>query len=161
MDSLFERMTSPNTMLDAEDELIALGDGALDRLAALFDGSSRNESGTPYRALGLPLACALEIVIRLGSKAKPLEAFVAAELPANATAARALGALRELTSTSVEALAMELESPLSAGDEAAIALVRCHQDQSQIVDSVCTRSDRAKRRLEFARRTVARFPNAS
>ncbi|WP_176038691.1 hypothetical protein [Brucella tritici] len=89
MDPLFERLNAPATMMDAELEIIRLGEAGVCRLKALFDGSCRNEWGVPYRNLGLPLQCALEIAARFGPVAKPLETWIAAELPASEAAVRA------------------------------------------------------------------------
>lgn len=98
MDYLFEKLNSVSTMLNAEHELASLGEAAVGRLETLFDGTSRNQWGVPYRNLGLPLQCALEVAWRLGPVAKPLETYISAELPGSETAARALGALDNLGS---------------------------------------------------------------
>jgi hypothetical protein len=142
-------------MMEAEQEIIALGDGAIPRLVGLFDGSSKNEWATPYRALGLPLRCALEMVVRLGPVAKPLEAFVAAELPASETAARALGALGELAPSSIDALAQALGGDMFVASEAAVALVRCKEDNAPVVVRAIKRSDAARKHLETARQMLA------
>lgn len=154
MDSLFERLTSTATMMEAEAEIIALGECAIPRLIGLFDGSSKNEWGTPYRALGLPLRCALEMVVRLGPAAKPLEAFVAAELPGSETAARALGALGKLAPPSVDALARALEGDMFVASEAAMTLVRCNEDRAPRVDQAIKRSDAARKHLRTARQML-------
>lgn len=141
-------------MMDAEEDILALGDDAIPRLIGLFDGSSRNEWGTPYRALGLPLRCALELVVRLGPSGKPLESFVIAELPACEAAARALGALGELAPSSVHALAKALGADMFVASEAAMALVRCKQDRAPVVDQAVEQSSEARQHLETARRMV-------
>lgn len=151
MDALFERLASVATMVEAQQEIVALGDAAIPRLRTLFDGSSRNEWGVSYRELGLPLRCGLEIVIRLGSRAKPLESCINAELPESEVAARALRALGTLAPSSVEALVVALEGNANVASEAALALVACGQDRSPPVDRAAGRSGEARKWLEIAR----------
>lgn len=162
MDSLFEQLSSIETMIEAEQEIIALGDAAIPLLKTLFDGSARNEWGVSYRELGLPLRCGFEIIMRLGSRAKPLEPYIHIELPGSEAAARALRALRELTPPSVEALADALEGDFNVAREAAFALIACGQDRSPPVESVVERSREARELLETARRLPGQqFPSLS
>jgi hypothetical protein len=66
LSTLLDRLTSPTTMIDAEQELLALGVDAVPILASVLSGQAKNEFGVPYRVLELPLRCALEAAIRLG-----------------------------------------------------------------------------------------------
>ena len=156
MDPIFERLNCIETALEAERELISLGDAALGRLEALFNGTSRNRWGIPYRNLGLTLQCALEVATRLGPVAKPLEPFLAAELPNCETAARALGALGNLTPPSVDALVMALEADFFVASEAALALVKCGQDRILLVKRVEEQCAAAKKHLQIARLSHSR-----
>ncbi|MGH6760833.1 MAG: hypothetical protein ACRECW_04475 [Phyllobacterium sp.] len=155
MDPLFEKLNSVATMLEAERELISSGEAAVKRLEALFDGSSRNNWDVPYRKLGLPLQCALEVVVRLGPIAKPLEPYIVAELPNSEVAARALGALNSLAPSSVYALAMTLNADQLVASEAALTLVKHGQDRDPSVNRVASRSAAAQRHLETARQRWA------
>lgn len=154
MDALFEKLTSVETMIEAEQKIVTLGDAAIPRLKTLFDGSSRNEWGIPYRELGLPLSCGLEIAARLGPRAKPLESYIRAELPESETAARALRALGDLEETSVEALATALDGKINIASEAAFALVECGRDRSPPVNRAVERSSEARKWLEAARKAL-------
>jgi len=155
LDPLFEKLNIVSTMVDAERELASLGEAAIGRLETLFNGSSRNQWGVPYRNLGLPLQCALEVAVRLGPAAKPLESYIAAELPSSETAARALGVLSSLAPSSVDALARALEADFTVASEAARALVRQGAHRSALVNKIEQRSAAAHKHLETARRQYA------
>lgn len=156
MDPLFEKLNSVSTMVDAERELAAMGTAAVVRLTALFEGSSCNQWGIPYRNLGLPLQCALEVAARLGPIAKPLESYIAAELPHSEAAARALGALDKLDSSSLSALALALDADLNVAGECARVLVQQGEDRSPVVKQVERSSATAQKHLEAARRQSPR-----
>lgn len=151
MDTIFERLYSRDTMMDAEDELLALREQAAPRLEQLFDGTSRNEWGVPYR--NLVLGVAIEVAIKLGPLAKPLENYIAAEVRNYNSAIQALGALGSLAPTSVEVLAEVLsgENALTS-TEAAIALVKCDGDFSEPVGRAVAMSETAMKHLTDARR---------
>lgn len=155
VEALFERLTCEQTMIEAQQEIAAMGDDAIALLKGLFDGSSRNEWGISYRDLGLPLHCGLEIVVRLGSKAISLEPYINAELPKLEVAARALGALGQLSQYSVSRLASALESHINVASEAAMALVRCGYDESPAVMRIADHSEQAKMCLLMARKVVS------
>src|SRR5436190_7659634 len=78
--AIFEQFLSPSTMMDGEKQLLALGDKAVPLLEAFLSGAAKNRFGVPYRTLGLPLRCALEVSRRLGPMAKPLERHLRDEL---------------------------------------------------------------------------------
>ena len=134
--ALFERLLSSKTMLEAEKELLASGVAAVPVLASILDGTAKNGFGVAYRDLGLPLRCAIEVAGRLGPQAKPLEGLLAQELlRGSPPAANALGHLRSLEASSVQALAACLDS--RDGDlavESAAALIRCNEaDHAAVV----------------------------
>jgi hypothetical protein len=158
--SLFDRFTSQTTMLDAEQEMLALGPGAIPILASLLTGEAANEFGVPYRKLGLPLRCTLEVAIRLGPVARPLESLLRAELHAgNFVAAMALGALGGVDDNSIEELAAHLDYDANRKSEfdrapdltceSAVALIKLGQEAHPAVTAALKRSARAT--TDFAR----------
>lgn len=131
-------------MLQAEQELIDLGVDAVAILATLFNGQACNESGIPYRRLGLPLQCAIEVARRLGVVAKPLEPYLLMELKnENLAAALALGSLGTLTIQSVEALSQFLDGNNDLSFDSARALIGCGEIYSMPVQQAIKSSDRA------------------
>jgi len=119
-----------------------------------FGGDAANEFGTPYRTLGLPLRCALEVATRLGPIARPLEALLRIELQrGNFVAAQALGRLGEVGHSSIEELAAHLDCETNKLDgfadaidlaaECAVALVRLDQAQHPVVLAALKASSRA------------------
>lgn len=114
-------------MMDAEQELVAMGADAVPILEAIFSGRAMNEFGVPYRQLGLPLNCALETARRLGPVAKPLEGHIREELKRGVyyAAAMAMRALAPLEDESVVALASAVGNEnLDLSLEAALTLLQ-------------------------------------
>jgi hypothetical protein len=115
-------------MIEAEQEMVAMGAGAVPVLEAIFSGQAKNEFGVPYRQLGLPLNCALETARRLGPAAKPLESRIRAELARGVyyAAAIAMRSLAPLEDESVVALANALgnNENLDLRFEAALTLLQ-------------------------------------
>jgi hypothetical protein len=131
---IFELFLNNSTMMDAEQQLIDRGVDALPELESLFTGAAHNDFGIPYRQLGLPLRCALEVAIRLGPIAKPLEPYLRAELCSeNFVAAQALGAIETLEQESVNCLATALDGGGDLSMESAVALIKCHQADNRAV----------------------------
>ncbi len=132
-------------MMEAEEELLVEGVNAIPLLAELLEGTARNVHGVPYRALGLPLRCAVEVSGRLGPAAKPLERLLLDELARGyVPAAMALGRLGTLEERSVRALASCLES--SDADivaEVAVALINCGRIAHPAVVRITGSSKRA------------------
>ena len=143
---IFEQFLSPSTMMKAEQELVAMGDQALPLLESLLTGNAKNQFGVPYRSLGLPLRCALEIARRLGPVAKPLERHLRDELKrGDHVAAMALGSLGQLEEASV----VELVTILKNGNwalslESASALVLCRAVQHSAVLKAMNESPKAR-----------------
>lgn len=148
--SLFDRLQSPATMIEAEIELLALGADAIPVLESLFSGAARNQFGVPYRQLGLPLRCAIEVASRLGVAARPLEPYLRAEVgrggSAAAMALRSFGALDEET---VSELANALHGDFDLAYEAAVTLVNCGAANHPAVVARLSESERAM--VVFAR----------
>lgn len=150
---IFERFTSTATMMDAEIELLERRADAVAVLETLFNGRATNDFGVPYRQLGLPLRCALEVARRLGSVAKPLEPFLRKELnDGHFVAAMALGSLGSLEEESIHSLANGLCGGLDMACESAVALIACGAENHPAVVSVLAHSEKAAQ--EF-RRTEA------
>jgi len=138
-------------MMDAEIELLGQGLAAIPILESLFSGEAKNQFGIPYRELGLPLRCGLEVARRLGRLAKPLEAYLREELRSgNFVAAMALGALESLEDESISSLAFALNDSKSVDlpYESACALIRCGQSTHPTVTAVTSSSIRAAKVLE-------------
>ncbi|MDG9671926.1 hypothetical protein ONV78_29605 [Hahella sp. CR1] len=150
-ESIFERFTSPATMIEAELELLEQGEAAVAVIESLLNGDAKNKWGVPYRAIGLPLRCALEVAIRLGPTAKPLEPYILSELKmGDPTAARALGALDSLEETSVVELAKRLsDDAFELSFESAAALWRCGHYQHPMVLRAATESEKAAKILAW------------
>jgi len=144
-------------MMQAEMELLELGKDAIPILATLFAGEARNEFGVPYRNLGLPLRCAIEVARRLESDAKPLEPYLLKELKnGSPIAAMALGSLGTLDSESVEALALSLDGDVDVSYEAASALIRCGECANDAVRKTLSKSLRAANTLSKVKILLAR-----
>ena len=155
MHPIFERFTNTATMMEAQQELLDQGEGAVDALAAFFSGEQANESDMPYRQYGLPMRCAIEVARRLGPLAKPLEAYLRAELDdGRFAAAMALAELGSLEEDSIHSLARRLRDGSDMGCESAIALIKCGAETHPAVTQVLANSYQATR--EF-RRTEAVF----
>jgi len=153
MHQIFERFMNPATLMDAEQDLLGQGANAVALLAAFFNGEARNEWGFPYRQFGLPVRCAIEVACRMGPLAKPLEAFLRAELDDGlVVAATALGGLGSLEDASVQSLARRLRDGADMGCESAIALIKCGMQTHPLVTNALANSYQATR--EF-RRTEA------
>lgn len=151
---LFEQFLNTGSMLEAERELLRLRQDALPILESLFTSDAKNQFGVPYRKLGLPLICALEVVCRLGPVAKPLEAYLREELRNGCrTAAMALGSLGSLDDLSIMELAQALQvHNLDLSHEAAAALIRCGQADHELVSAVTKNSERASAILARVRK---------
>ena len=152
--AILDRFTSPTTMMDAEQELLALGSRAVPILESVLKGEATNDCGVPYRKLGLPLRCVLEVAKRLGSVARPLEALLRIELHGgHFVAAQALGALGSVENDSIEELAAHLDykanelsgfpSALDLAAECAVALIRLDQAKHPAVLTALEGSPRA------------------
>ena len=158
--TILDRFISPASMMDAEQELLALGVDAVPILASVLTGQAKNEFGISYRALGLPLRCALEVARRLGAVARPLESLLRVELHAgNFVAAMALGELGSVDDQTVEELAGHLDYVTNCTNgfdrvpdltcEAAVALIKLGQETHPAVTTALMLSDRAA--ADFAR----------
>jgi hypothetical protein len=158
-------------MLDAETELLALGSDAIPILDSLLTGTATNEFGVPYRNLGLPLRCVLEVAIRLGTIARPLEPLLREELRrGDFVAAQALGVLGAVDEDTIEELAAHLDfdvnkriGAIRAVDltsESAIALIRLGHAEHPAVLAALKQSPRAAsdfaRMMAFVRQSEAR-----
>lgn len=155
MQPIFERFMSTTTMMEAQQALLDQGAGAVDALATFFSGELVGEGGIPYRNYGLPMRCALEVARRLGPLARPLEAYLRAELDdGRFPAAMALGELGALEEDSIHSLARRLRDGSDMASEAAIALIKCGAEDHPAVTQVLANSYQATR--EF-RRTEAVF----
>jgi hypothetical protein len=132
-------------MVQAEQELLALGEGAVPILSSLFSGEAGNDFGVPYRQLGLSLRCAIEVARRLGPAAKPLEEYLREEARrGDSVAAMALASLGTLERETVDVLAQLLTSGgLDASYEAARALILCGETSSTPVVNALASSARA------------------
>lgn len=152
--ALLDRFTNPATMIEAEQELLSLGVNAVPILASVLTGEAKNGFGVSYRELGLPLQCTLEVAVRLGTVARPLESLLCAELHhGNFVAAQALGGLGSVEDSTIEELATHLDyfTNLNRGIdrvphlsfEAAVALIRLGQEAHPAVTKAFILSDRA------------------
>jgi hypothetical protein len=144
--AIFEQFLSPSTMIEAEQQLLAMGDQALPMLESLLTGEAKNRFGVPYRTLGLPLRCTLEVISRLGPVAKPLERYLRDELKnGEPVAAMALGSLGQLEEASVVELAAVLQAKnWDLSLESATALVRCGATQHSAVLKAMNESPKAR-----------------
>ncbi|MDQ0073352.1 hypothetical protein J2W34_005160 [Variovorax boronicumulans] len=152
--AILDRLTSPTSMMDAEQELLALGSRAVPILESVLKGEAANEFGVPYRKLGLPLRCVLEVATRLGPLARPLEALLRVELHGgHFVAAQALGALGSVENRSIEELAAHLDykanqlssvpHALDLATECAVALIRLDHAKHPVVLTALEGSPRA------------------
>ncbi len=154
--SLFERFKSPASMMAAEQELLALGESAVPILETFFSGEAKNEFGIPFRQLGLPLRCALEVARRLGPIAKPLENHLRSELRAgHFVAAMALGSLGSLEESSVSELALSLSGDLDMSTESAVALIKCRQVENPLVLAAASQSEKVSEVLKRTSRYLS------
>lgn len=156
MQSIFERFTNPATMIEVEQELLALGEGAAPILEKFFSGEARDSSGVPWRARPLPLRCAIEVAARLGPLTKPLEPWLRREVDAGSfPAAMALGCLKVLDEASVASLANALTMDSHGFDllcEAATALARCGHANHPLVTAALASSEKAAWQFERTRK---------
>lgn len=156
--ALFDRFCCPSTMMDAELELIELGLGAIPILESLFIGEARNQYGVPYRKLGLPVRCAMEVAARLGPIAKPLEPYLRDEVamgdPAAAMCLRYMGSLEEDT---VKTLVHALGGDYDMSAEAALTLIMCGTEGHPRVLAACMNSERATALFERTRIFAKRY----
>ena len=152
--AILDRFTSPTTMMDAQQELLALGSRAVPILESVLKGEATNEFGVPYRKLGLPLRCVLEVAKRLGPVARPLEALLRIELHGgHFVAAQALGALGSVENRSIDELAAHLDhkanelsgfpNSLDLAAECAVALIRLDHGKHPAVLTALERSPHA------------------
>ena len=143
----FDRFYHRVNMIEAEMELIALGEGAIPILETLFNGEARNEYGIPYRNLGLPLECAMEVVKRLGPTAKPLEHYLRAEVPTwGRVAAPCLRNMGTLEDETIVVLADVLRSDdTSVVAEVPYVLIRCGAGEHPAVVEALSQSEKARR----------------
>ena len=152
--TLLDRFTSSATMMTAEQELLALGVGAVPILASVLTGEAKNEFGVSYRTLALPLRCALEVACRLGEVARPLETLLRAELhDGNFVAAMALGELGSVDDRTINELAAHLDyatnckagfdRALDLTCEAAVALIKLGQETHPVVTTALNLSNGA------------------
>lgn len=154
-DPTLELLLNPATMLEAEHQLLSRGVESLPLLESLLMGEVKNRFGVPYRQLGLPLQCALEVAVRLGPIAKPLEPHLREELRrGNHTAAMALRSLGTLEQESIIQLAISLDGGLDLAMESATALLICGEAGHPAVLKVVSRSKAAASMLERAARYV-------
>lgn len=136
-------------MLEAESQLLSRGVDCLPALESLLKGEAKNRFGVPYLQLGLPLRCALEVAIRLGPVAKPLEPHLREQLRrGNHTAAMALRSLGTLEPDSIIQLAVSLEGGLDLAMESASALLACGEASHPAVLEAAARSKAAASMLE-------------
>jgi hypothetical protein len=150
-ESYFERFLNPGSILEAEKELVALGEDAIPLLELLFSGLAKNHFGVPYRQLGLPVDCGIHVALQLGSMAKPLERHLRLELRnGNPYAATALGGLGSLEQQSVTELASALTKDLNIATESAAALIRCGQITNAAVVKVVAISAMASAAIQRA-----------
>ncbi len=126
--SVYERLSHPSSMMDAEMELLVTGVDALPVLESIFSGDAKNLFGMPYKEFGLARQCALEIAVRMGSSAKLLEVYIRDEVlrGVQPAAARAMRGFAPLEDASVIALAKNVgrSGSLDVSLESALTLVR-------------------------------------
>lgn len=124
--TLLDRLNSPTTMMEAEQELLTRGEACVSVLTAILDNTATNAFGVAYGRLGLPRQCAQEMAVRLGPNAKPLERLLTTDASnGHTTAVRALAALGSLEAASVKALVENMTSAdFELAEESARALVK-------------------------------------
>ena len=154
-DPLMERFLNPGDRAAATVELASRGEQAMPILQGLFDGTTVNRYGVPYRRLGTPLDCGLVAAARLGPLARPLEPFLRAALrEGHAYAADALGALETLEDESIAALADALSVAWTA-DSAAAALARCKASEHPSLRAAIDSSEDAAKAWSWATRRIS------
>ena len=121
----FERFLNPADRANAVAELSEKGGEAVSLLLSLFEGTAKNDFGSPYKDIGAS-ECGFEVAVRLGPRAKPLERHLRdgsrARYP---TAVAALGNLERLDQPSVDTLVEAVRSGRAAVQaEAAAALLK-------------------------------------
>jgi hypothetical protein len=169
--SILDRFTSTATMIAAEQELLALGSAAVPILESVLTGDATNEFGVPYRKLGLPLRCVLEVAVRLGPVARPLETLLRSELHGGQfVAAQALGALGSVGNRSIEELAAHLDwkanelsgfpSAIDLASECAVALIRLDRAEHPAVLAALEGSPRARSDFDRMMKFVLRQDRA-
>jgi hypothetical protein len=145
--ALIGNLTSPGTMIDAEQQLLAAGADAVPVLEAIFNGEAKNEFGVPYRLLGLPLERALEVAARLGPLAKPLEPWIREEVVRDVyrIAPVALRRMPPLEDGSIVALAGALSGVSDTAFEATVTLIELgHAEHPAVQDCIATSPAAAK-----------------
>lgn len=149
----FHRFQSTQTMMQAEYDLLDLGAAAVPILASLFSGEARDETGSPFRHHGLALRCAIEVAVRLGPAAKPLESYLRAEVERGHDAApRALRACQPLEPATVAVLAQSLSGDYELALESAVTLFACGEGRSAPVIQAIASSPEAASVISRARR---------
>lgn len=149
----FERFHKRIHMIEAEIELIALGEDAIPILETLFNGEARNDEGVPYRNFGLPLRCAMEVVARMGATAKPLERFLRLEVAkGDHVAAMCLRGMGSLEENTILVLANALRRSFELSGEAACTLINNDAGHHPAVALVLAESEKARREFERAGR---------
>ncbi|MDR3417731.1 MAG: hypothetical protein P4L83_16255 [Nevskia sp.] len=135
-------------MVQAELELIAKGQDAVPILESLLSGEAKNDLGIPYRDLGLPLRCALEIISRLGPTARAVEPLVRQELRAgHFAAAQALSSFESVQEDSIIELAAHLGQGGDIGWESAAAILQLGVESHPAVRAVIEGSRQAAKEL--------------
>ncbi|MDO3530076.1 hypothetical protein ACNRBH_06500 [Ralstonia pseudosolanacearum] len=134
-EQIFEQWLNPSTMMAGEREVLSRGDAAIPILRCLLDGSAKNAYGIPYRNLGLPLRCALEVALGLGERASELEALIVPELKrGDVTAARVLAKFGHVGESTIVCLAEALtSSDYELRYEAANALIQLQAKNHPVV----------------------------
>lgn len=145
--ALLERGLVPGLRGAVGAELAALGDAAIPALVRFFAGQIANAFGVPYRRFGELIPCVLAAVRRLGPRADPLEASLAAELghPNARIATDVAGALRALSridDATIGALAACLSGDLELAAEATATLRHHGQLAHPVVAAARARSPR-------------------
>ncbi|WP_312319878.1 hypothetical protein [Stenotrophomonas sp.] len=142
----FDRFHGYTYMIEAEIELLAMGEASIPILETLFNGEACNDEGVPYRNFGLPLRCAMEVANRLGPIAKPLEHHLRAEVPIwGHPAAACLSGLGTLEEETTVVLANALRSSdVLLVSEAAYTLIRNGAGEHPAVAAALAESERAK-----------------
>jgi len=165
--AIFDQLLSPSTMVDGEKALLAMGENAVPLLQDLLDGTAKNEYGVAYRNLGLPVRCAVEVALRMGPAARPLEPLLVRELLVGSeAAARALGGLGSAEAETIEALAACLDPPdpkhsdVGLSFDAGVALIRLGASEHPSVLHRIEASKKASASLADARRYVAKWKSA-
>lgn len=145
--TLIGHLTSPGTMMAAEQRFLDAGMDAVPVLETIFTGEARNEFGISFRQLGLPLQGALEIACRLGPVAKPLEPYLRQEVRHGIywAAVSALGQIPPLEEESIRALADALNAEFNFASTAAKTLIQlAYTEHPAVLHQVSTSPSAAK-----------------